>query len=61
MIECYETILRFPNFPLYKKKIYIYEKFRGPSEHEAPLKSASAYMVELILCTLVGNLRMQKY
>ena len=35
MIECYETILCFPNFPLYKKKKK-YEKFRGPFEHEVP-------------------------
>ena len=35
MIECYETILCFPNFPLYKKKKKKkkkkkYEKFQGP-------------------------------
>ena len=35
MIECYETILCFPNFPLYKKKKK-YEKFRGPFEHDTP-------------------------
>ena len=36
MIEYYETILCFPNFPLYKKeKKKKYEKFRGPFEHEA--------------------------
>ena len=36
MIECYETISYFPNFPPYKKKKK-YEKFRGSFEHEAPL------------------------
>ena len=42
--KCYETILCFPNLPLYEKKKNIYEKFRGPFEHAPgapPLKSAS--------------------
>ena len=37
----YETILCFPNFPLYKKKEK-YEKFRGPFKHKAPVRPPSA-------------------
>ena len=51
MIECYETILCFSNFPLFKKKEKN-DKFRGPFEQEAagapPLKSASGLIIDTL-------------